>query len=103
MNELLFNTNCAEYLGILDSAGSESVFVVHEGEASATAFDPFYDANDRNIMIENMRISSTPLNSSGLLPRWQSKCESEGSMVIEQGATLSISQRLCISKRLSEI
>ena len=61
LNDLLcvneFNLKCAKYLGVFYS-NSNDVFVEWPKEGMPRVFNPYYDANDRNKVIENMLIDT---------------------------------------------
>ena len=97
MNELEFNRRCAARLGILYSCDLE-VFVEHTDEAIPRVFDPYFDANDRNIIIEYLGID-TVLLTNMQKPKWQAiygKGDRE-KIVIEVGDSIADAQRQCIA------
>ena len=57
MNEKIFNLKCAKFLGIFYS-DSDDIFVVHKDESTPRKFDAYYDANDRNMVVEKMLIET---------------------------------------------
>jgi len=102
MNIQKFNRMCAEYLEILYSSGEEGVFVVFDDCSMPSIFDPYYDANHRNMLIENLGVD-TVLLIDAKVKEWQSCFRGAPDIIIENGKSIAESQVLCINEILSEI
>lgn len=90
MEQNEFNLRCAKRLGIFYS-NSDEVFVVHEGETMPGGFDPYFDANDRNMVLEDMKIETRYFYDDR---RWI--CLVSGGVGV-QDESMGIAQRKCIA------
>ena len=95
-----FNVRCAKRLGIFYS-NNEVVFVEWEDEAMPREFDPYYDANDREVVIEDMGIDTTYLRDMEV-PEWQCRYGTENDIEIEVSETIAGAQRACITNVLMQ-
>lgn len=96
MNIQEFNERCAKHLGIFYSSGEEGVFVEFENESMPRIFDPYYDANHRNIIVEDLGIDTRLLRNLEA-PEWQSMFyPSSEEIEIEVGKTIAEAQVACI-------
>lgn len=99
MNEQKFNKACAEYLDIFYSESALDIFVEWPDESMPRDFDPYSDANDRNKVLEKMKIGTHYSDFSGLwFCSWEDK--NIGPMETYNYKDMKTAQNKCIEKVL---